>query len=87
MVLGPYLQIISGLGLSVSHGVFFHEYEGGIRIGFGIGVAFSNSVKRVVVFHQLVTVLFKFPDLFLLFPDEFLLYLVLVLQAGVPAPL
>ena len=79
LVLGTYLQIISGFGLSVSHGVFFHAHEGGIRIGLGVGVAFSisKSIKMVVVFHQLVTVLLKFPDLFLLFPDDFLLFLVL----------
>ena len=77
LVLGTYLQIISGFGLSVSHGVFFHAHEGGIRIGLGVGVAFSKSTKMVVVFYQLVTVLLKFPDLFLLFPDDLLLFLVL----------
>ena len=64
LVLGTYLQIISGFGLSVSHGVFFHAHEGGIRIGLGVGVAFSKSIKMVVVFYQLVTVLLKFRTCF-----------------------
>lgn len=49
------LQIISGLGLPVSHGAFFYAHEGRIRSGLGIGVVFSKSVKMTVVFHQLAT--------------------------------
>ncbi len=66
-----------GLGLPVLHGVFFHTHECGIRIGLGIGITFSKDFKVIVVFNQLVTIPFKFPDLFFLFTQSFLLFLVL----------
>ena len=77
LVFSTYLQIISGLGLPVLHGVFFHTHECGIRISLGIGITFSKSVKMIVVFHQLVTIPFKFLELFLLFAQGFLLFLIL----------
>ena len=77
LVFSACLQIISGFGLPIPHGVFFHAHECGIRIGLGIGITFSKDIKVIVVFHQLVTIPFKFPDLFLFLPQGFLFFLVL----------
>ena len=65
LVFSTYLKIISGFGLPVLHGIFFHAHECGTRIGLGIGVTFSKGI-RLSYFHQLVTIPFKFPDLLLL---------------------
>ena len=77
LVFSTYLQIISGFGLPVLHGIFFHAHECGTRIGLGIGVAFSKGIKVIVVFYQLVTIPFKFHDLLLLFAQGFLFFLIL----------
>lgn len=76
LLFSTYLQIIFGLGLSVLYCVFFHVYEGGVRIGLGVGVTFFKGIRVIVVFYQLVTIPFKFPDLFLLFAEGFLLFFV-----------
>ena len=52
LVFSTYLQIISGFGLPVLHGIFFHAHECGTRIGLGIGVTFSKGIKVIVVFYQ-----------------------------------
>lgn len=75
LVLGSCLQVIAGFGPPVLHGVFFHARECGIRIGFGIGVMFSESIQVIVVFRRLVTVSFKFLEWFLLFTEGFPLFL------------
>ena len=84
LVFSTYLQIISGFGLPVLHGIFFHAHECGTRIGLGIGVTFSKGIKVIVIFYQLVTIPFKFPDLLLLFAQSFLFLPYPLLQAGVP---
>ena len=45
LVFSTYLQIISGFGLPVLHGIFFHAHECGTRIGLGIGVTFSKGYQ------------------------------------------
>lgn len=55
---------------------FLHTRERGIRIALGIGITFSKDFKVIVVFHQPVTILFKFHDLSLLFVRGFFVLLV-----------
>ena len=55
---------------------FLHTRERGIRIALGIGITFSKDFKEIVVFHQPVTILFKFHDLSLLFVLGFFVLLV-----------
>ena len=60
MVLGGKLEVVTGFGLTVTHGVLLHPHESGIFVRLGIGVALLQRAQMIVVFLQLVPVRFQF---------------------------
>ena len=50
LVLGGYLQVVAGLGLSITHGVFLHAHECGRGIGLGDGIATFHLFQAAVIF-------------------------------------
>jgi len=76
LVLCGYLQVVSGFGLAVVHGILLHAHEGGVMVCLGIGVAFPQYLQMFFVFSQLLTMGLKFLYPFPLFTAGLLLFLV-----------
>jgi len=64
LVLGADLKVVTGLCLAVTHGILLHSHESSVIVCFGIGVPVLQRVRMVVVFLQLVPVLFQLLELF-----------------------
>ena len=60
LVLGGNLKVVTGFGLSVTHGILLHPHESSILVRLGIGVALLQRIQMIVVFLQLVPVRFQF---------------------------
>ena len=75
LVLGAYLQVVGGLGLSVVHRILLQAHEGGIGIGLGVGVALAHRFQVLVILSQLLRLLLQL--LCLLLPLLMLLFLFL----------
>ena len=64
LVLGADLKVVTGLCLTVAHGILLHSHESGVIVRLGIGVPAPQRIQMVVVFPQLVPVLFQLLQLF-----------------------
>ncbi len=49
LVLGGYLDVVAGLGLSVVHRILLHAHESGVGVGLAIAVPFTKSIELVFV--------------------------------------
>lgn len=80
LAVGGYLQVVSGLGLPVVHGILLHTHEGGTGISLGHGVAPLHLFQGIAVALDPVAALFQLSHLLLPFP--YLLLLLTVTGCG-----
>ncbi|MNM95290.1 hypothetical protein D3C81_1077250 [compost metagenome] len=50
LVLSSDLHVVPWLELTVSHMIFFHPHECGVRVGFAVAIALAENLKLLLVF-------------------------------------
>lgn len=64
LIFGADLKVVTGLRLSVAHGILLHSHKSSVLVRLGIGIPLLQCFQMAVVFLQFVPVFFQFLQLF-----------------------